>query len=91
VKQPLLDKWRACLLAQARTPEAETQKQKARALTISRETGAGAGAIGRLVMEMMEARPFDRQPWAAFNRELVKQILADSRLPSTLEPTVLKV
>jgi cytidylate kinase len=86
MKTPATDKWRAYLLAQARTPLSDTPRLQARALAISRETGAGGGAIGHLVMEMMEARARDRQPWAVFNRELVKQVLADSRLPETLEP-----
>ncbi len=86
MKEPATDKWRAYLLAQAKTPMSNAPKPKVRALTISRETGAGGGAIGHLVMEMMEARLRDRQPWAVFNRDLVKQVLEDSRLPESLEP-----
>jgi len=87
--RPLLfENCRSYLLAHATPPPPGTPPPPLRAITISRQTGAGAITVGRLLMNEFENRPGHdpHRPWAVFDRELVQRVLRDHKLPSTLEP-----
>jgi hypothetical protein len=83
----LLDQCRTYLLAHAITAPAGEPRPAPRAVTISRETGAGAITIGELVARSLQERGMGdpRRPWAVFDRNLVKQVLVDHKLPLELE------
>jgi cytidylate kinase len=83
----LFDQCRAYLVAQALIPTEGKPRPPRRAVTISREAGAGAVTIGRLVANDLESRQKDdlHYPWAVFDRNLAREVLADSRLPERIE------
>ncbi len=56
-------------------------------VTISRETGAGAVMIARLLAKELDKRGSDPNdpPWTVFNRKLVEKVLEDHELPGTLK------
>lgn len=56
-------------------------------VTISRETGAGAVTIARLLAKELDRRAGDTDdpPWTVFNRHLVEKVLEDHDLPTTLK------
>ena len=58
-----------------------------RAVTISRETGAGAVTVGKLLADYLEGREagLPHSAWAVFDRELVKMVLRDHGLPAEVE------
>lgn len=87
MKQLLLDKWRAYLIAQAATTSKERERLPLRGITISRETGAGAITVGRLLTEYLESKQsHDKHyPWVVFDRDLAKKVIQDHKLPETLE------
>lgn len=66
-------------------------QQKARpqlpVVTISRESGAGAATIARLLATELTKRMTDPNdpPWTVFNRKLVEKVLEDHELPGTLK------
>jgi cytidylate kinase len=87
MKPLLFEQCRTYLLAHALSPQQEHDAPPLRAVTISRETGAGAITVGRLLMEYLESKQGgdERYPWAVFDRDLVKRVLKDHRLPGALE------
>lgn len=87
MKELFLDKWKAYLVAQTDTSSKRQASSPIRGITISRETGAGAITVGRLLMEYLEAKqPAENfRPWAVFDRELAKKVLQDHKLPETFE------
>src|SRR5262245_43618787 len=52
-------------------------------ITISREPGAGAVAVGRQVVESLNANHPD-EPWTCWDREIVEKIAADHHLSARL-------
>lgn len=56
-------------------------------LTLSRETGAGAITTAKILLALLEKDKAGdpRFPWAVFDRELVKEVLEDHRLPKSVE------
>jgi len=83
----LLDQCRNYLLAHATPAPPVEPRPPLRAVTISRETGAGAVTIGELVATtLQERRAGDlNKPWAVFDRNLVKRVLAEHKLPAAIE------
>ena len=73
----------------------ESQSQRARMrignrlpfITISREAGAGAVTIGRLVAEELNQRSHDANdpPWTVFDKNLVEKVLEDHDLPEKIK------
>ncbi|HWB59504.1 MAG TPA: cytidylate kinase-like family protein [Chthoniobacteraceae bacterium] len=55
------------------------------AITISRETGAGAMTIGKLLVKILEDRHHGSLPWTFFDRELVERVIQDHALPERLK------
>lgn len=82
MNMPSLDKIQSYLMAsEVASHESETQIQLP-AVTISRETGAGAVTVGRLLAEMLEARQSPpHRPWAVFDDNLVQRVLDEHGLP----------
>jgi cytidylate kinase len=56
-------------------------------ITISREAGAGAVTIGRMVAENLNLhkRDMDDPPWTVFDRNLVEKVLEDNELPEKIK------
>ena len=56
-------------------------------VTISRETGAGAVTIARMLAKRLDKRVKNSEdpPWTVFNRKLVERVLEDHELPATLK------
>lgn len=56
-------------------------------VTISREAGAGAVTIGRLVAEHLNRsrQSSDEPPWTVFDKNLVERVLEDHELPAKLK------
>ncbi len=73
----------------------ESQSQRARMhaekrfpfITFSREAGAGAVTIGRLVAEILNERKHDADdpPWTVFDKNLVEKVLQDYELPKKIK------
>jgi cytidylate kinase len=86
MKKSLLDDFGRYLKAQLALTEKRPRPQLP-AVTISREAGAGAITIARLVAKILDQRcPGDPAcPWAVFERNLVEKILQDHKLPAALE------
>jgi len=83
----LFEKCRDYLLAHAVSDCSERNCPPLRAVTLSRETGAGAITIGRLVADHLEAKLGCGAPckWCVFDRNLVKAVLKEHKLPETIE------
>jgi cytidylate kinase len=86
MKSLLIDQCSAYLLAHAVAPPAR-DRSVLPAVAISRETGAGAVTIGQLVAEYLMSKQDRnaRYPWAVFDRDMVKKVLEDHKLPEALE------
>lgn len=81
----LFDSCRSYIVAQAES-HASRDKRVLPALTISREAGAGAVSIAKLVVDQMETRSKTPEyPWAIFDRNLVECVLKDHDLPSRIK------
>ena len=82
----LIEKWKSYLIAQARSSPPRPAAAL-RAVTISRQTGAGSSMVARLLADYLEEHqaPPCSGPWAVFDRELVKAVLADHALPEEVE------
>ena len=66
-------------------PEAPADGVPRLAVTISRQTGSGALAVGEKLAAYLEARaPRDLLPWRVCDRNLVRKVLADHKLPQRL-------
>lgn len=83
----LFEKCRDYLLAQAMSDCNKQGRPPLCAVTLSRETGAGAITIGRLVADYLERKQGGDVPcpWAVFDRNLVRTVLSEHKLPETLE------
>jgi cytidylate kinase len=81
-----LDKCRGYLKAQTRLAAGQ-ERQELPVVTISRETGAGAGAIARLLAERLneQMRGKGDCPWTVFDRNLVERVLEDHNLPKAIK------
>lgn len=53
-------------------------------LTISRQAGAGAGTVARLVAEKLNTASPAPQPWAVFDKNLIAKVLEDADLPQEI-------
>jgi cytidylate kinase len=72
----------------AQTADIQSRRKPGRLLpsiTISREAGAGAITVARLVSEIFEKDQPHRIPWTIFDRNLVEQVLADHDLPKAIK------
>ncbi len=67
------------------TAPRSTQQKVLPSITISRETGAGAVMIGKLVLDILQKRLRDPMPWALFDRNLVERVISDHALPQRLK------
>lgn len=82
------DHCRAYLLAHAAAYQEQETHPSPCAVTFSRQTGAGAITVGRLLAEFLEMEQGgdERYPWAVFDRNLVQKVLKDNSLPQSLAP-----
>ena len=81
----LFDSCKSYITAQAEQASKKT-KLILPAVTISREAGAGAISIAKLVAASMGERvKTPEYPWAIFDRNLVEQILEDHDLPKRIK------
>ncbi len=56
-----------------------------RAITISRQSGAGAHAVGGKLVEYLQSRsPENSCPWTVFDQNLVEKVLDDHHMPKRL-------
>jgi cytidylate kinase len=53
-------------------------------VTISRETGAGAGDLGRALVQRLNEAPHEPPDWSLWDRELVEKVAADHHLSRQL-------
>lgn len=83
----LINQCQSYLAAHAVPGKQESVRGKKIAVTISREAGAGAMSVGALVLEYLKSKGAGNpdSPWAVFDRELVKRVLTDHRLPEHFE------
>jgi len=77
----LFDTCKSYLLAQ-QSPHPHHHRRTLRAVTISREAGAGAVTVGRLVAGYLQAREKEEpaSPWAVLDKNLVEKVLEDHGL-----------
>ena len=81
----LFDSCKSYISAQAEHPAHKTRLLLP-AVTISREAGAGAVSIAKLVTAGMEQRvKTPEYPWAIFDRNLVERVLEDHALPKRIK------
>jgi cytidylate kinase len=81
----LFDSCKSYISAQAEHAAQKT-KQMLPSVTISRETGAGAVSVAKLVAAEMEKRvKTPDYPWAIFDRNLVERVLEDHDLPKRIK------
>ena len=81
----LFDGCKSYIAAQAGRPVQKSEPASP-AVTISRETGAGALAVAKLVVvEMEKQRKTGECPWAIFDRNLVEKVLEDHDLPKRIK------
>lgn len=74
------------IAAQGRRVERKVRPQLP-VVTISRQTGAGAVTIARMLAKRLDKRVKNSKdpPWTVFNRKLVETVLEDHDLPATLK------
>jgi cytidylate kinase len=54
-------------------------------VTLSRQAGAGAETVARLLAQKLNAQlPADAQPWAVFDKNLIGKVLEDADLPQEI-------
>ena len=54
-------------------------------VTLSRQAGAGADTVARLLAEKLNASlPKDAQPWTVFDKNLIEKVLEDAELPQEI-------
>lgn len=83
----LLEKYNKYMLAMDERPAGSKEEDSRHALTISRETGAGAITVARMVTEILEKNRGETPsgPWAVFEQNLVQKVLEDHLLPEEFE------
>ncbi len=75
--------YRAYLLSQR--DRAAAAKPHPPFVTLSREAGAGAETVARLLAEKLTARgPKDAPPWTVFDKNLISRVLEDQDLPQVI-------
>ena len=79
----LLDSCKGYFQALAKRPYAH-QTTAEPSITISREAGAGAVTIGKLVLEILQKDHHGPVPWTLFDRNIVAKVIADHALPERL-------
>lgn len=79
----LLDSCKGYFQALAKRPYAH-QTIPEPSITISREAGAGALTIGKLVLEVLRKNHHGAVPWTLFDRNLVEKVIVDHALPERL-------
>lgn len=58
-------------------------------VTLSRQAGAGAETVGRLLAEKLNAAgPKDAQPWTVFDKNLIEKVLDEQNLPQEIAELV---
>lgn len=58
-------------------------------VTLSRQAGAGAETVARLLAEKLNAQgEKDAQPWTVFEKNLIEKVLADQNLPQEIAELV---
>lgn len=82
----LQESFRGYIAAQGVRAEQKDERQLP-FVTISRETGAGAVTIARMLAEELDKRGKDPgdPPWTVFNRKLAEKVLEDHQLPENLK------
>ena len=77
------EKYRAYLVSQKDRPSGERPHQPF--ITISRQAGAGAETVARLLAEKLNAQgPKDAQPWIVFDKNLITKVLDDQNMPQEI-------
>lgn len=77
------EKYRAYLVSQKDRPSGERPHQPF--VTISRQAGAGAETVARLLAEKLDAHgPKDAQPWTVFDKNLITKVLDDQHMPQEI-------
>ncbi|MFM8718488.1 MAG: AAA family ATPase [Chthoniobacterales bacterium] len=77
------EKYRAYLVSQKDRPSGERPHQPF--VTISRQAGAGAETVARLLAEKLNAQgPKDAQPWTVFDKNLIGKVLEDQNMPQEI-------
>ncbi|MFM8232098.1 MAG: AAA family ATPase, partial [Chthoniobacterales bacterium] len=77
------EKYRAYLVSQKDRPLGERPHQPF--VTISRQAGAGAETVARLLAEKLNAQgPKDAQPWTVFDKNLIGKVLEDQNMPQEI-------
>ncbi len=81
----LFDACKGYINAQSSLPPGK-QRPVLPAITISREAGAGAVSVAKLLVEQLEKRMKHLEyPWAVFDKNLVERILEDHELPKRIK------
>ncbi|MFM8230309.1 MAG: AAA family ATPase [Chthoniobacterales bacterium] len=77
------EKYRAYLVSQKDRPPGERPHQPF--VTISRQAGAGAETVARLLADKLNAQgPKDAQPWTVFDKNLIGKVLEDQNMPQEI-------
>jgi cytidylate kinase len=78
------EKYRAYLVSQKDRPSGE--RPHLPFLTISRQAGAGAETVARLLADKLNARSGkdDEQPWTVFDKNLIGKVLEDQDMPQEI-------
>lgn len=87
-EMPTLEQQLAAVDAQLRSnlyPDAELPVRNAPFVTLSRETGAGAATVGRMLVNALNSMPRgESPPWVFFDKNLLSRALEHQQLPSRL-------
>ena len=77
------EKYRAYLVSQKDRPSGSRPHQPF--VTISRQAGAGAETVVRLLADKLNVKPAkDEQPWTVFDKNLIGKVLEDQNLPQEI-------
>ena len=77
------EKYRAYLVSQKDRPSGVRPHQPF--VTISRQAGAGAETVARLLAERLNAKSGkDEQPWTVFDKNLITKVLEDQNMPQEI-------
>lgn len=79
-----IDKYRAYLISQKDRPASRAAGQQP-FVTLSRQAGAGAESVAKLLADKLNARGAqDAQPWVVFDKNLISKVLEDQSLPGEI-------
>ena len=77
------EKYRAYLVSQKDRPSGSRPHQPF--VTISRQAGAGAETVVRLLADKLNVKPAkDEHPWTVFDKNLIGKVLEDQNLPQEI-------